>query len=98
MNYKSPLIEGRLIKRYKRFLADIELKDGSIILAHVPNSGSMKGVSDPGSLCRISKSDNLLRKIPYTLKMVQTLGGEWVGVNTSLTNHLVQEAFELKKI
>lgn len=98
MIFKSPLIEGKLIKRYKRFLADVELNDGSIILAHVPNSGSMKGVSDPGSLCRISKSENLLRKIPYTLEMVRTLEGEWVGVNTSLTNHLVQEAFELKKI
>src|ERR1700677_3960495 len=98
MIFKSPLIEGKLIKRYKRFLADVELQDGTIILAHVPNSGSMKGVSDPGSLCRISKSENTLRKIPYTLEMVRTLTQEWVGVNTTLTNHLVQEAFELKKI
>lgn len=98
MIFKSPLIQGKLIKRYKRFLADVELDDGTIILAHVPNSGSMKGVSDPGSLCRISKSDNLARKIPYTLEMVQTLSRQWVGVNTSLTNHLVQEAFELKKL
>ena len=98
MIFKSPLIEGTLIRRYKRFLADVELPGGEVVLVHVPNSGSMKGVSDPGSLCRISKSENLTRKIPYTLEMVQTSSLQWVGVNTSLTNHLVQEAFEMKKI
>ncbi len=98
MIFKEPLIEGQLIKRYKRFLADVRLPDGEVVLVHVPNSGSMKGVSDPGSLCRISKSNNLLRKIPYTLEMVQASNRQWVGVNTSLTNHLVQEAIEHKKL
>ena len=98
MRFKTPLIEGVLMKRYKRFLADVKLSTGEIVLAHVPNSGSMKGVSDPGSPCRISKSENLDRKIPFTLEMVCTNKGQWVGVNTSLTNFLVQEAFEMKKI
>jgi sugar fermentation stimulation protein A len=94
MKYKKPLIEGILLKRYKRFLADVEvLGSGEQILAHVPNSGSMLGVRDPGSLCRISHSDSKTRKIPYTLEMVRPAHGSWVGVNTSLPNALVLEAF-----
>jgi sugar fermentation stimulation protein A len=98
MKFPNPLIEGVLLKRYKRFLADVQLPNGEVLLVHVPNSGSMKGVSDRGSPCRISKSTNLARKIPYTLEMVKSSTDQWVGVNTSLTNFLVQEAFELKKI
>jgi sugar fermentation stimulation protein A len=98
MKFQTPLIEGTLIKRYKRFLADVELSSGEIVLAHVPNSGSMKGVSDPGSPCLISRSPSLTRKIPFTLEMVKAGGSQWVGVNTSLTNALVQEAIEYKII
>jgi sugar fermentation stimulation protein A len=98
MIFSQPLIEATLIKRYKRFLADVKLPSGEIVLVHVPNSGSMKGVSDPGSACRISKSASLTRKIPYTLEMVKTFEGQWVGVNTALTNSLVHEAFTLRKI
>jgi len=99
MKFERPLVDGVLIKRYKRFLADVKLVEtGEIILAHVPNSGSMLGVSDSGSSCRVSISDVITRKIPYTLEMVKTPSGEWVGVNTSLTNKLVREAFEKKKI
>jgi len=94
MVFELPLIEGTLLKRYKRFLADVLItKTGETVLVHVPNSGSMTGVKDPGSPCRISISKNLSRKIPYTLEMVQTKCGAWVGVNTSLTNKLVAEAF-----
>ena len=98
MKYNSSLIEVTLLKRYKRFLADVRLPDGKVVVAHVPNSGSMKGVSDPGSRCRVSVSDNLSRKLPHTLEMVLTDKGQWVGVNTSLTNKLVKEAFENKTI
>ncbi|MDZ4677407.1 MAG: DNA/RNA nuclease SfsA [Oligoflexia bacterium] len=99
MKYETPLLEGILLKRYKRFLADVKLSDtGKTVLVHVPNTGSMLGVKDPGSFCRISISKNLKRKIPYTLEMVRTKEGAWVGVNTSITNTLVAEAFELKTI
>ena len=96
MIFSSPLLEGRLIKRYKRFFADIEFQ-GQVITAHVPNTGSMKGCNEPGSPCLFSTSDNPNRKLKYTLEMVQA-SGAWVGVNTSHPNHLVKEAYDNKVI
>jgi len=84
---------GTLIKRYKRFLADIALADGTEFTVHCPNSGSMRGCSTPGSPVIISKSDNLKRKYAWTLEMVQE-DGIWIGVNTGLTNRIVREALE----
>lgn len=85
-----PLISGRLIKRYKRFLADIELEDGSIVTAHCPNSGSMKGCDRPGATVRLSISNNPGRKLPYTWELVQ-IDDYWVGLNTMLPNRLTEE-------
>lgn len=85
------LIPGRLIKRYKRFLADIELEDGSMVTAHCPNSGSMRGCNRPGSAVMLSRSDNPTRKLAYTWELVQ-VDGHWVGLNTMLPNRLVEEA------
>lgn len=85
------LTPGILIKRYKRFLADIELEDGSTVTVHCPNSGSMRGCADPGSPVRLSLSSNPGRKYPFTWEMVQ-VNGCWVGINTALPNHLVYEA------
>lgn len=82
---------GVLIRRYKRFLADIFLKNDEILTVHCPNSGSMRGCSEPGSPVMISKSDNRRRKYAWTLEMVQK-NGIWIGINTSLTNKLVHEA------
>ena len=93
MEFKQELQLGVLLKRYKRFLADIELEDGRSITVHCPNTGSMLGCSEPGSPVMISRSDNPGRKYPHTLEMVQT-GSAWVGVNTALTNKLVREALE----
>ena len=94
MRFETPLLDGILIKRYKRFLADIKLAEsGEIILAHVANSGSMIGVKDPGSPCRLSLASNPNRKLKYSLEMVKAQDGSWVGINTSLTNKLVAEAF-----
>ena len=93
MRFKQKLQSGILIKRYKRFLADIELENGKLLTAHCPNSGSMLGCSEPGSPVMISRSDNPARKYPHTLEMVQA-DSVWVGVNTSLTNKLVREALE----
>lgn len=58
-----PLIQGTLLKRYKRFLADIELENGEVVTAHCPNSGSMKGCVRPGAEAWISQSTNLKRKL-----------------------------------
>ena len=72
MIYHYPKLEtGILLKRYKRFFADIELTSGDIITAHCPNTGPMTGVSTPGSLVQVSRSDNPKRKLPYTWEMIQ---------------------------
>jgi sugar fermentation stimulation protein A len=88
-----PLIPGTLIRRYKRFLADVELKDGSIVTVHCPNSGSMKGCANPGSRVYISRSSNPGRKFAFTWELVKA-DGFWAGINTGLPNHLVREAIE----
>ncbi|RMF22659.1 MAG: DNA/RNA nuclease SfsA [Cyanobacteria bacterium J083] len=87
-----PLLPGRLLKRYKRFFAEIELTRGEIITAHCPNTGPMIGVSTPGSLVQVSKSDNPKRKLAYTWEMIQVNESKptWVGVNTNLPNKVVK--------
>ncbi len=82
---------GTLIRRYKRFLADISLNTGETLTVHCPNSGSMRGCSDPGSPVMISKADNPKRKYGWTLEMVQRQK-VWIGVNTIHTNKIVHEA------
>jgi len=86
-----PLIPGRILKRYKRFLADVRLKDGSVVVAHCPNTGSMRGCWEPDAPVEISFSDNPRRKLPWTLERVD-MGSGWVGVNTARTNGVVEEA------
>jgi sugar fermentation stimulation protein len=97
MQFKQKLQPGILIKRYKRFLADIELTDKKALTVHCPNTGSMLGCSEPGSPVMISRSYNPGRKYPHTLELVQA-GSVWVGVNTSRTNKLVREALEEKVV
>lgn len=87
------LTEGVLLRRYKRFLADVELPDGSRITAHCPNSGSMAGCAVPGSRVLLSKSPNPARKYCFTWELVEADGG-WVGINTGLPNRLAREAIE----
>jgi sugar fermentation stimulation protein A len=86
-----PLILGTLLRRYKRFLADIELEDGTTVTVHCPNSGSMKGCATPGSRVYISRSSNTGRTYPFTWELVE-VDGFWAGINTSLPNRLVHEA------
>ena len=90
MKFSQPLISGRLIKRYKRFLADIELEDGVIVTAHCPNSGSMLSCNIPGSPVKLSYHDNPNRKYPFSWEMVKT-NNTWIGINTMLPNKLVSE-------
>ncbi len=97
MRFNTALLPATLIKRYKRFLADVALEDNSTITVHCPNTGSMKTCSSPGSPVMLSLSDNPKRKYPHTLEMICE-AGFWVGVNTALTNTLVAEAIEQGKI
>ncbi|HIJ78611.1 MAG: DNA/RNA nuclease SfsA [Desulfobulbaceae bacterium] len=93
MRFGQSLQPATLIKRYKRFLADVELADHSRLTVHCPNTGSMLGCKEPGLAVLISCSDNPKRKYPHTLEMVR-VGDSWVGVNTARTNQLVREAVE----
>ena len=90
MKFTPPLTEGTLIKRYKRFLADVVLDDGTELTAHVPNTGSMASTSDPGSRVALSYQSNPKRKLKWTLELIQGEGHAWVGVNTFLTNAIVE--------
>lgn len=85
-----PLIPGRLIRRYQRFLADVELADGSVVTAHCPNSGSMRGCLGDGWPMLLSTSSNPKRKHAHTWELVHN-GTCWVGINTSRTNAVVEE-------
>lgn len=94
--YYPPLSSGVLLKRYKRFFADIELSTGEVVTAHCPNTGPMTGICTPGSPVYVSYSDNPSRKLPYTWEMIQVSDNEptWVGVNTALPNRIVKLALE----
>jgi sugar fermentation stimulation protein A len=89
--YSPPLRTGTLLRRYKRFLADIDLGDGEVVTAHVPNTGSMLSTRDPGSRVAISYQPSPKRKLKWTLELVESCG-TWVGVNTSFTNRIVEMA------
>jgi len=93
VKFSGPLTKGRLIKRYKRFLADIELENGSIVVAHCANSGSMFGCADPGSTVYLSPNQNPKAKLDWRWEMID-IRGSLVGINTSHPNRLVEAAIE----
>jgi sugar fermentation stimulation protein A len=95
MRFPTPLIPATLIRRYKRFLADVTLPSGEEVTVHVANPGSMLGLAAPGSRVWLSKSNNAKRKLPHSWELVEVdfgSGAETVGVNTAHPNALVAEA------
>lgn len=91
MKFVSPLIRGTLVRRYKRFLADVVLENGATVTAHCPNSGSMLSVDVAGTEVWLSPAVGAQRKLPYTWEMIR-LGDELVGINTGRPNAIVAEA------
>ncbi|MBS1767412.1 MAG: DNA/RNA nuclease SfsA [Acidobacteria bacterium] len=88
---KRGLVAGRLIQRYKRFLADVELEDGSLVTAHCTNTGTMKSCWEPGDRVLIERASNPDRKLKWTWLACERPGG-WVGVDTGMPNRVVAEA------
>lgn len=94
MRFATPLQEATLIKRYKRFLADAVLADGSVTTLHCPNTGSMLNCAKSGSRIWYSVADNAARKYPYTWEQVEVDGCHRVGINTGRANAIVKEALQ----
>ena len=91
MQLPTPMIPGRLVRRYKRFLADVELADGSQVTAHTANTGTMLQCAIPGAEVLLSQSDNPKRKLSYSWELVR-VNGHWVDINTHRANRVVEEA------
>jgi sugar fermentation stimulation protein A len=94
----EPLVEGVLLRRYKRFLADVELPGGEVVTAHCPNTGPMTGVLHPGGRVRLRHAPDPGRKLAWTWEQAECAGADgqpvWVGVNTALPNRLVRATIE----
>ena len=94
MKFSPPLQPATLIRRYKRFLADVVLPNGEEITVHTPNTGSMTGCAEPGSTVFLRDTNNPKRKYRYSWEITENSQGVMVGVHTGITNQLVREAIE----
>lgn len=97
MRFPDPLIRGRLVRRYKRFLSDVELPSGHQVVAHCANPGSMLGLAEPGMEVWLSPARNPARKLKYTWELVDA-GSGLVGINTGHPNAIVAEALAAGKV
>ena len=92
MRFQTPLVPARLIRRYKRFLSDMRLEDGTEVVAHCPNPGSMLGMKDAGLICWLEPNDDPKKKLKYGWRLVEYVHGAMVGVDTGAANKIVAEA------
>lgn len=97
MKFPTPLLKGTLLRRYRRFLADVRLPDGTTVTAHCANSGSLVGCSEPGRPVVVSNSGNLSRRHPLTWELID-MHGTWVGVNPLFARKVVLEAIEHRRV
>ncbi|NCV17971.1 MAG: DNA/RNA nuclease SfsA [Rhodobacterales bacterium] len=98
MQFQSNLVSGRLVKRYKRFFADVEMSNGRIVTAHCPNTGSMLGLAKHGVKVWLEPNQDPRKKLKYSWKLVDHENGHFTGVDTSIANKIVYEALLQRKI
>lgn len=98
MDFKHQLIPGRLVKRYKRFLADVDLEDGRQVTAHCANPGAMMGLNTPGMKVWVEPSNNPKRKLKFDLQLVELATGALAGINTVVPNRIVGEVLRDQSI
>jgi|TARA_Y100000739_G_scaffold67097_1_gene56121 sugar fermentation stimulation protein A len=98
MQFQSDLVPGYLVKRYKRFFADVELLNGKLVTAHCPNTGSMSGLTNRGTKVWLEPNEDPQKKLKYSWKMVDHENGHYTGVDTTIANKIVNEALGQGKI
>lgn len=98
MQFQTPLVPARLIRRYKRFLADIELQNGQTVTAHCANPGSMMGLADEGSKIWVEPNDDPKKKLKFGWRLIEHETGHFTGVDTSLANKVIKEALTTRRV
>ena len=98
MQFARPLVRGTLLRRYKRFLADVKLADGSEATAHCPNPGAMLGVAGPGATVWLEPNDDPRRKLALSWKLTELEGGHLAGIDTSVPNAVAGEALRAGRV
>lgn len=98
MRFQTPLVQAVLLRRYKRFLADIRLMDGREVTAHCANPGSMLGLADPGTTVWVEPNDDPRKKLKFGWRLVESVAGEFTCVDTALANRVVKGALETGQI
>ncbi len=98
MRFQTELVPARLIRRYKRFLADCTLEDGREVTAHCANPGSMMGLAEPGEKIWLEPNDDPKKKLKYGWRLVDHENGHFTGVDTSLPNKAIRAALEGQEI
>ncbi len=98
MQFPTPLIPGTLIRRYKRFLADVKLEGGREVVAHCPNTGAMTGLDGAGARVWLEPNDDPKKKLNYGWRLLELPNGHWAGIDTMVPNRVVREALEQNQI
>ncbi|SMX30718.1 DNA/RNA nuclease SfsA [Actibacterium lipolyticum] len=98
MRFQTPLVPARLIRRYKRFLADVTLDTGQEVTAHCPNPGSMMGLAEPGMKIWLEPNDDPRKKLKYGWRLVDHENGHFTGVDTSVPNRALKAALEAREV